>query len=482
MNKVEQERPEFISEAVWQATPTEAREVIHSLNKRVTELTTTVEKLTTIVEQLQARLNQNSNNSSRPPSSDSPFKSKKKAKPRGGDPGGQFGHEGHHRALLDVNLVDELISVRPKSCRHCAKPLSKKLPIMAEVVRHQIQEIPEIKPRVTEYQLNALTCPACHKTTRASLPIGVSESGYGARATAIVANLHGQLHLSMSQTEQAMQDLFALPISTGSVSAICQRVSEILNDTYDCVAEKIKQEPILNMDETSWSEVNKRCYLWTAVAPGETLFKIAPTRKKEVVPQMIGENYPGIVGSDRYGGYNQIPTQRRQLCWAHLIRNLDGAIDRGGPGKEWAKSALLMTKEIFEVWHEFKADRLLFAEKIAPVKERFNTHLKLSNRITRGPTKSLATNLLKLQTALWTFAYVEGVEPTNNAAEQALRTGVIWRKTSYGTQSVFGSRFVERILTVSATCRKQDKHLLSFLTEAIRASWAGLPSPSLFNA
>lgn len=492
----EKQAPKEIAKEIWEATPSEVKQLVFAQGQQIESLTSTlgemqaltnkltkkVEELTLEVTTLKARLNQNSQNSSRPPSSDLPYKDKPKRPAKGGSSGGQHGHEGNHRAFVELSEVTHLIEVRPETCGHCATPLGEDLKEALVPVRQQIYEIPEVKPIITEYRLHALSCPNCLKITRAKAPAEMPQGGYGPRVRALVAQLHGRFRLSMDQTSEALLDLFGVPVSTGSVSTICHEVSDALANVYQELRDQIPQEAVLNIDETTWKERGHLKYLWGVVATSMVVYEIAGKRDTAVLAALLTNQFAGIVGSDRHGSYNLIPNGRRQVCLAHVKRNLVAAHERGGAGKEWAGAAVELINQIFSLWHQAQEkgqSRPEFADELKPLRDKFKEHLEKSNRLPRGPTKSLGRNLLKLEEALFTFSTKQGVEPTNNAAEQALRGGVIWRKTSFGTQSDHGSRFVERMLSVVATCQKRGTHILTFLTDTVRAHSAGLPTPSI---
>jgi len=295
--------------------------------------------------------------------------------------------------------------------------------------------------------------------------------------------LHGRYRLSDREIPALLHDLYGLPISLGSVVDLEQTVSAALAPVYAALQTTVQAQARVNMDETGWKEAGKRRWLWVVVSALATLFHVSASRGGKVIQTLLGDTFEGIIGSDRMKAYNRIPCARRQLCWAHLKRNLLGYYERDGPLGAWAADLLAQIAIMFALWHYFRAgriDRETLVVSMQPVQLSVRAMLERGQR-GYDQAQGLSDELLALWDALWTFVTVEGVEPTNNAAEQALRPAVLWRKGCFGAQSAAGNVFVERILTVAATCRQQERHLLTFLTEAVSAYWAGRPAPTLLS-
>jgi transposase len=453
----------------WAATPPAVCAVLVALLARIADL--------------EARLNQHSGNSSRPPSSDPPGAPTKPPRtPRGKRRGGQPGHPGQHRPLLPPEQVDEIVTHAPSSCPHCTADLPPDLPDAAPAQRHQVTEVPPITPHVTEHRLRAVCCPHCQQRVRAHLPDEVPSSAFGPRLTALTALLHGRYRLSDREVVEVLADVVGVEMSLGSVTACCDRVSTALEPVYDALVETLPQQPVVHVDETSWKEANQRCWLWVVVGTAATVFRIAASRGKQVWQGMLGDDYGGILTSDRLAAYNAHPLEQRQLCWAHIQRNLRAIAEPGRDASLWASEALIWVQLLFAIWQTYQAgqiDRATLQAALEPVQDALWDCLQRGKAVRWAKARKLATKLWQQWDGLWTFAQVEGVEPTNNAAERAVRPAVLWRKGCFGTQSEAGSRFVERLLTVSATCRQHDKHLLSFLTAAVEARCSGQPAPTL---
>jgi transposase len=311
----------------------------------------------------------------------------------------------------------------------------------------------------------------------------VPPGSFGPRTAATVALLHGRYRISDREIGQLLHDFFNLPLSLGSVVDLQQTSSTALAPIYTDIQTTVQQQSHVNMDETGWKEAGKRRWLWVVVSTVATLFHVAVSRGGKVITTLLGAEFDGIVSSDRLQAYRRLPPERRQVCWAHLLRNLLAFYERDGPLGTWAADLLAQVAILFALWHAFRAgriDRATLVVAMQPVQAHVRAILERGQR-RYDQAEGLSAELLNLWPALWTFVTVEGVEPTNNAAEQALRPAVLWRKGCFGAQSAAGNTFVERILTVSATCRQQNRHLLTFLTQAISAYWAGQPAPSLLS-
>jgi hypothetical protein len=201
-----------------------------------------------------------------------------------------------------------------------------------------------------------------------------------------------------------------------------------------------------------------------------------------VAKELLGAAYAGVVGSDRWSGYNWVATAQRQVCWAHLIRDFTALVERGGASKALGTACLDAADRLFALWYQVRdgtLDRATFVLLVAPLQAELHALLTTGLSIRAAKTRHLCENLLKVEPALWTFVTVSGVEPTNNGAERALRRAVLWRRRSFGTQSTPGSRFVERVLTAVSTLRQQEREVLDYLAAATQAALSGAPAPSL---
>jgi transposase len=436
------------------------------------------------VQALEARLGQNSTNSSRPPSSDSPAAPPRPpAAPTVRRRGGQPGHPPHQRALLPPEQVDQLVAHWPTHCRGCQAPLP---PLAAgEPVRHQVTELPPVRAVVTEHQLQHVRCAGCGTTTCAVLPADVPPGAFGPRLQATVAVLSGRYRLSRREVVGVCTDVLGAPLAVGSVDGLCQATAAALAAPVAELEQAVQQAAAAHADETSWREAGQRRWLWVVVTALATVFTLAPSRGRGVIQGLLGERFAGYLISDRWAAYTWLDPTRRQVCWAHLKRDFQKLVDYGGPGRVIGRDALRLQAGLFGAWADLRADptqRPRFVRRARQYQWRLRRVLERGQQAPCDKTANFCTALLKLWPALWTFVTVPGVEPTNNAAEQALRPAVLWRKGSFGTQSAAGNRFVERLLSVAATCRQQDRSLLAYLIAVCTAAQSGHPIPSLLPA
>jgi transposase len=437
--------------------------------------------------ELRARLGQNSSNSSRPPSSDQPgAKPAAKRTPSGRRAGGQPGHPGHQRALLPVDEVDQVILLVPAGCRQCGELLSATAgPGDPADERQHVTELPAPRAEVTEYQLAARRCRRCGTVTRASRPAAVGPGSFGPRLQAVVALLSGRYRLSRREVVHLLGDVWGAPVALGSVSELEQATSAALAPVVAEAQAVAQQASMANLDETSWREGRRKAWLWVMVTALLTVFRVDRTRSGQVARELLGPSWRGIVGSDRFSGYAWLEVPWRQVCWAHLKRDFQQMVDWGGAAAPIGTAALAIEQQVFERWHRFRAgaiDRATLQHELDPVRLELRNLLLAGAASEHAKAAGRCAELVRLWPALWSFARYAGVEPTNNAAEQALRPAVLWRKGSFGTHSPAGSRFAERLLTVSATCRQQRRDLLGFLTDANQAARLGTLPPSLVPA
>lgn len=488
---------------------------IERLRTENAELRAQVAALLARVADLEEKLRANSSNSSRPPSSDPPGAPRPPRKePTGRRPGGQPGHKGATRALLPPEQVDHFNDYRPSHCGRCGTEL---VGSDADPLRQQFVDVPPVKPKVTESRLHSLDCPCCGATTRAELPSGVPQGAFGPRVQALAGVLSGCYRLSKRNVEQIMSDFFEVDISLGSIKAREDATSEALLQPFEEAKEYIRAQPCLHADETGWrqkpdepakagektaeadpkkpdesaiddakqradNQKRARAWLWTAVTPLMALFLIRRSRGSRSAKELIGACYKGIVNTDRWSGYNWILLCLRQICWAHLKRDFKKIAERGGEAKVIGEGLLACAKELFRLWHRVRdgtLKRSSFRTYVSPIRSRVHDLLSQGAASADSKVAGMCSKILEVEPALWTFVRVPGVEPTNNAAERAIRPAVIWRRTSFGTQSENGSTFVERMLTVVTSLRLQRRNVLEFVTAACTAALEGRPPPSL---
>jgi transposase len=463
-----------ITEEVIARQPPEAQLIIRTLLAENAELRARIEELE---RQLQRKTPRNS---SLPPSAQHPHsKPPRKKTPKGKrKPGGRPGHRKHERALIPSQACDDLQSLKPTSCRRCGEQLSGEDP---HPLRHQVWELPEIKPIVTEYQRHRLACSCCGETTCAPLPSGVPSGQSGPRLLTFTALLMAHYRQSKRRTAEFLTTLLGQPCCPSLTVKIQKQVTAAARPTYDALAAKLPSEEHVHADETPTKERNAKAWLWTFAARMFTVFTIRATRAATAVDDMLTEQFSGVVTCDRAKMYWRVG--RIQWCWAHLKRDFQALIDRGdNQAKRLGYDLRRMTNQLFEHWgdyHQGKISRDAFVRRMGPV--RRETERLLLRGVASG-NKSLVGMCRELHDHrdwLWTFLRVEGVGPTNNVGERALRHAVIWRKLSFGTQSAAGSRFVETMLTVIETCRQQRRSVFDYLTNAVEAHLSGQTAPSL---
>lgn len=477
-----------ISEQDWQATPPAVRTALRALQQQVRlmsirfsayeqqladfrEQAAAVDDLKAEIAELRERLSQNSSNSSKPPSSDPPsYKPAPRRETKRRKRGGQPGHRGSSRSLLPADEVDHLVELKPASCAACGRKLRGADPTPE---RHQVAELPPVRAEVTEYRRHALRCGACGTLTFADWPAGTPRGVFGSRAQAVVGYLTGRLGASHRDVVEAMSVLYGLTMSTGSVAATQRRVSEALREPVAAAHSFVRRQVAQHVAETGWREAGRMKWLWVNATREVTAFEVLDARSGDAARRVISAEAKGVVTTDRYWSYNWLPDRRRQVCWAHLARDFQAMVDRGGESAATGEALLKQARQLFELWHRARDGDLSRERLGAAMKAVRRGVKKLLEGGARSPQKRTGrtcANILKVERSLWTFVRVEGVEPTNNAAERALRRAVLWRRKSFGTQSAEGSRFVGRVLTAVASLRQQARAVLEYLAGVCRAA------------
>jgi transposase len=455
-------------------TPPDPRDAL------IAELTRRLDEALKRIAELEARLGQNSRNSSKPPSSDLPGTAPKSGS-TGRKRGGQPGHEPSRRELLPPEQVDQFEDHWPSVCEACEAPLPRELRVeVGEAARRQVTEIPRVQAQVTEHRLHSQFCEGCGHATEAMMPPVVPAGAFGPRLRAVIALCAGRYRLSKRVTQELLSDVLGVDLGLGSVSNVERQVSQALAVPVEEAREFVRQQAVVHADETGWREDKGRAWLWTATTTLVTVFQIAKSRGASIAKQLLGDTFAGFLVVDRWGAYEW--TELRQLCWAHLLRDFQGFVDRGGKGAPLGEKLLAQAGLMFELWHRVRdktLTRTTFQRRMKPIESRILRLLRKAQFCAESRTAGMAREILERRDYLWTFVETEGVEPTNNAAERAIRPAVLWRKGSFGTDSAEGSRFVERILSAVTTLKQQRRHVLDYLTAACAAHDAGLPVRSL---
>ncbi len=466
------------------ASKEELRDLVMKALTVVEEQKKTIAEQARRIEALEAKLRKDSSNSSKPPSSDAPWsKRRRQRKPASGKKqGGQPGHEGASRELLDASAVDALHDHRPVVCPSCGGTDFEALG--SPPIRHQVTEIPALAAQVTEHRLHQGRCRRCGEEVAACLPAGVPSGAFGPRLQAMVVALTGVYRLSRREVPRLLRDAFAVKMGLGSVANTEARISRSLAQVHEQALDAVRSSPVLHVDETPWRLRGAMPWLWTATTEQVTAYRVDERRSFEALKRLIGESFKGRVVSDRMGAYDKLPIERRQVCWAHLDRDFK-ALAEGVPGeRDFGKTAGKLSKAILRAWRRFgeHQDRALLADELRPKWKKLVDLLVAGADHPERRVRALSRHLLDRAEALWSFADHEGVDPTNNAAERSLRKAVLWRKGSFGSQSPGGCRFVERILTVATTLRQQGRNVFDYLVEVANAPLTGVPPPQLVPA
>lgn len=466
----------YVTPEQWDSFPPAAQKALFFA------LQESVKRLESRVAELEARLDQNSGNSHKPPSTDlvKRHKKEKTGKPRGG----RLGHDAHFRALAGPERVDQVVAHYPTRCNGCGHKLSREA-VVGEPRRHQVAELPVVKAIITEYRLYKSVCPCCQVTSRAELPVGVPTGAFGPRFTALVAMRVGRFRLSRRECSQFIAATTDTSLAPSTVVKLCDRASEALEAPVAAITAEVRRSEVVYVDETTYKRSGKRTWLWVAVSGTATLFRLADGRSRKERKAMLGENFGGIVVSDRYSVYNDLKNYERAVCHAHLKRDLIAVAERGGRIGRLAELVRNEQKRMFQLYHARESgevDQATVLKKLAPLKARMTRLVREGKGSRHRKGRALFRHMWQLWPALYTFVEISGVEGTNSNAERALRPAVIWRKTCFGTASEAGDRFVERMLTISATCCQRKTNLFSFLYDAVSAHFKGIPAAPILQA
>ena len=434
---------------------------------------------------------QNSTTTSKPPSSDG-LAGKQRLRGRRRKsrrrPGGQPGHPGHCRALVPAARVNTTVHLEPKQCPHCDHRLRPR-DEAGEPRRHQVTELPPMAPHITEYQCHRRRCAACGQTTQAPLPDEVTGQ-FGPQLTALIAYLTVVCRLPRLVVQRFLEGVLQIPISLGSTQAAWEEASVAVATPYTELEAALPHETVLNADETGHRTNGEKRWLWAFVAQTFIVYRIAASRGADVLAAVLGPTFAGVLGSDRLPSYLTYVVGQRQFCWAHLTRNVLSALELATTpsARRFCREALGLQRRLFRLWHRFRGDptarggpltRSDLIAKVLPIERAF---FRLADRHLNARTKevrNLAYALFVHHEHFFTFVHEDGVEPTNNAAERALRTAVQWRKIMFGTRSEDGERAVARLLTVVRTCQLQHLSALVYLSAAFAADRRRQVVPSL---
>lgn len=442
--------------------------LVERFERRIAELEARVEKLTP-------------RNSSLPPSTQHPH-ARPKRSAKGGSKkrkrGGQKGHGRNSRALIPSEDCTAVISCVPDGCRRCGGEL---VTTDLDPIRHQVWDLPPIEPCVTEYVRHRGLCPCCGITTCGDLPDGVPTGQCGPRLAAFTGLLMGHFRQSKRRASLFLEDLLNIPCSAAWTVKIQNLVSDAIAAPYESLRAELVNQKQLFVDESPTKEKDAKAWLWVAVAPTFAVFAIFLNRKRESLQKLVGDYSGVILNCDRAKMY--FDGKRLQWCWAHLKRDIQKLIDSSdGQVKRLGHDLMRQEKLLFQYWRQYKAgnvDWLDFQRLVEPIRHTFDGLLLRGRCSGNARLTGMCVELYSRREWLWTFTEVKGIEPTNNTAERSLRPAVIYRKLSFGTQSASGSRYLERILTVTETCRLQGRSAYAWLISAMEASFREAPAPEL---
>lgn len=453
------------------------KETINVLKKEVEIYKAANEKLTIQINHLQDKLGLNSTNSSLPPSRDLYKKLKAEKKKSDRPRGAQIGHKGMTRDLLPLEKVNHVIKCHPDALCECGGEITNNEGV--EPLRHQVFELPEIKPIVTEYQIYSGKCNKCKQVQHGELPNGVANNILGHRAMAFIAEMVTTYHCSKRKIQKFFNEQLGIQISLGTVSNAEKRLNLYLTSCYESLANAIKEQTHLNIDETGHRQENKRGYVWIFCNDKLTLLKAKMSRGKKVLIETLGD-FKGSITSDRYGAYNYIVTDKRQSCWSHLIRDFKRFSHSNYPKvAEIGSELLTQGEDFFALRNKLKLGEIsleTFSNSTLPIQARMEELLRSGTLMVDAKQFSNSCkNIIKLYKTMWLCTKHDNVEPTNNLAERQLRQYVIWRKMSFGTQSDRGSEYIAKSMSISATCRQSGISAFETFTGLISNAILGTP-------
>lgn len=463
---------------------------IDRLKLYIVDLQQQLAKANQKIEELEQKLEQakkDSSNSSKPPSSDGPSAEKRihpQRKMGIRKAGGQPGHPGNCRKLLPTDQVQHVVVLRAKHCSECGATFHGKEP--AEMTyRHQVTELPPLLAEVTEYQCWTTQCSKCGKKTGEDLP-AEHRRAFGPRLVSWIAWLTVQGRVPRRILQTMLETMIPTPISLGSIQKSVEEASTAVRPVYEELHQELSRQEVLNVDETGWKTNGQRRWMWAFVAARFVFYWLDPSRGKKVLTPLLGKVFEGVLCTDRWSAYLSYHQGNAQLCWAHLKRDLLGIMDTSSRTEavEFARKSLSLVLRLFRLWHRYQGislNREEFQERAVEIEKKlyYWAEVHVNSRCT--DVRCLARVFFLQTEKLFEFVRREGVEPTNNRAERALRMAVQWRKICFGNRSQKGEEAVSRLLTVFQTCKIQSRNSFEYIAKAIACHRRELPIASLLS-
>lgn len=462
----------------------DAIKIIHFLIQKVDAQSAEITLLIAKNKELEEKLKTNSQNSSKPPSQD-PFRKKKKNHPKKKSidrqkiTGKKNKTKKNRKLSIKASDISTSQDLFPCDMCDCGGIVEQQLKVSRKSYQY---EIPKVKPIITEFSFHNGRCCSCGKVHHASLPEGVPNGILGPHAMSMIAEYIGVFHLSRREVKAILEKNYSIPVSLGTISNSEKTLSAALKPAVEEAKQRVQQQPVVYMDETSHKQSGIKNWLWVCVTKNITTFSISVSRGMKVAKEILGDSFKGYLVTDRYSSYNWVAKEQRQLCWAHLIRDFIRMSERSGNSERIAMQILAYVRRMFSLWHLVREKSLTHKRfQDAMIFIRRAIEFLLGDGVKRGDKKTSASckMILKLKESLWNFVDHLEIEPTNNVSERNLRPFVIWRKKSFGSQSIRGNHFIERVLTVAMSCKQQSRNFSEFVELALWSHFAQVSSPSL---
>lgn len=451
------------------------------LRAEMVRLRETMERLEKLLESLQERLGKDSSNSSKPPSSDGPSAPPRSpSKPTGRKRGGQPGRKGSARVMPAEGSEDRVVPVPLACCPHCNTDIPPER--ITGSTMHRVVDLAQRLTEVIGYALEQGTCPHCQKNVQAPLPPEAAPGCIGPRLQAAAAYLRTEGRMSLTPLQRYFAEVLGVSVSRGWLHESGVALSRHLEPAWETLAQQIRRANVLNLDETGFGRKD-RDWIWVALSARTALFHFSDTRGARALKAILPEDFQGVIGTDRYGAYNALKSAVRQFCWAHLRREFV-ALSESPKAEVTALGRRLLAEQedIFTLWHAYRNGVITRADlrSISAINlARLKRGLLQATQSEHKAARTLGKDLLKHWQKLWVFLRVEGVEPTNNKAERALRPLVILKRIFQRLPSVEGKRFFERLLSLGATARIRGVAYYDWLLQALRSAKLAQPLPAL---